>query len=472
MSVYDKHDLFDITTRDGDQTAVFRVSCDAIKVGGLRKVFNPSAYSAALSSLQLLPLTPYLHDVRFDQAGIQIFPQPKEYPGGVGMRTAEAVIAHNDRINAALAGASSDGRNQGVNTVGKHWMYPLSREQLRGWPVRTDKTAWHGIPLHDSMLSGIRLIQKTSNAHSGKDDSLIEPTHDDYSMTGIGVHPMCKVNGVLTPVLTLYESGDPLVWGGSVKSTVVRRTKLGDRGSVVMAAQGYLKSLGFDPGPVDGIHGKKTEAAWLAYEAAQVQGRTTEVKTTFRQARHYRFNRQTTQGICIHVAQVKETPHSAEALQNAAATHDRDASWHAAIDNDSIGESVRWQDVAYAAGPANDIALHFELAGYAEQTAEQWQDTYSRDALANLARYTARACREYSIPIRRIGPTELYDGVEGIFGHSDVTEACKIAKSRGVHKAPWWTIEKGWRTTTHGDPGKAFPWDAFIAAVRTAGANV
>lgn len=43
--------------------------------------------------------------------------------------------------------------------------------------------------------------------------------------------------------------------------------KYGTKSNYVVSLQHYLKNSGFDPGPVDGVYGPKTEAALKAYEA-------------------------------------------------------------------------------------------------------------------------------------------------------------------------------------------------------------
>src|SRR5262245_38633380 len=53
------------------------------------------------------------------------------------------------------------------------------------------------------------------------------------------------------------------------------------------------------------------------------------------------------------------------------------ASAHLCIDNKEIIQSVKDNDVAFAAPGANRDGIHLELAGRAAQTAEQWQDAYS-----------------------------------------------------------------------------------------------
>ena len=48
----------------------------------------------------------------------------------------------------------------------------------------------------------------------------------------------------------------------------------GSRGDDVLAYQKQMKAAGFDPGPLDGIFGKKTQAADTAYKAAMAKATT------------------------------------------------------------------------------------------------------------------------------------------------------------------------------------------------------
>lgn len=52
--------------------------------------------------------------------------------------------------------------------------------------------------------------------------------------------------------------------------------KIGYSGPIVMELQIRLKGAGFDPGPIDGVYGPKTEAAWKAYQAAGLPTTTEE----------------------------------------------------------------------------------------------------------------------------------------------------------------------------------------------------
>ena len=57
-------------------------------------------------------------------------------------------------------------------------------------------------------------------------------------------------------------------------------------------------------------------------------------------------------------------------------------------------------------------------------------------------------CREFGIPIRKIGPAEINAGVKGIVGHADITAA--FPADHGDHT----------------DPGASFPWSTFIGYVQ------
>lgn len=55
---------------------------------------------------------------------------------------------------------------------------------------------------------------------------------------------------------------------------MIKRTKRGDAKMDVAAWQRHLVAHGFDPGPIDGIHGRKTEAASVAYGEANDEADT------------------------------------------------------------------------------------------------------------------------------------------------------------------------------------------------------
>lgn len=152
--------------------------------------------------------------------------------------------------------------------------------------------------------------------------------------------------------------------------------------------------------------------------------------------------------IVIHVNVGPETPiTSAEQLVKYLASIT--GGYHHVHDDDS---SVRLVDdgrcVAGAkGGDCNDVAVHHCIIGRADQTAAQWDDAFSRAAIARCARDVAADCKTHGITVAHIVDAAIRDkGRSGICGHGDVSRA--------------WSVVGG-----HTDPGPAFPWDRFIALV-------
>ena len=73
-------------------------------------------------------------------------------------------------------------------------------------------------------------------------------------------------------------------------------------------------------------------------------------------------------------------------------------------------------------------------------------DAYSQAALARTAQLVAALCRRHSIPVRFLDAKALLRGERWITTHAEVTKAYKLS--------------------THTDPGKDFPRDAFLVMVR------
>jgi len=151
--------------------------------------------------------------------------------------------------------------------------------------------------------------------------------------------------------------------------------------------------------------------------------------------------------IVVHTAELAEKLTSAEALAAwAAGAAAPKASWHFAVDCDSIVQSVDVDDIAWHAPGANKHGIGVEHAGYARQSEEDWFDDYSRDMLLRSARLFAWLCNNYAVPVRFVDREGLKRGDQGITTHNEVSFA--------FHK------------TDHTDPGPHFPMDWFLEQIR------
>lgn len=121
------------------------------------------------------------------------------------------------------------------------------------------------------------------------------------------------------------------------------------------------------------------------------------------------------------------------------ATHRPDQiSAHFYNDEDSVIQGVRLSNIAYGCYPTgNGRSVQFELCGLSGKLTDA--------TLRRIAPIVRRVCDRYGIPIRKVSPTDLRQGVRGICGHADVTLA--------------------WGEGTHTDPGAGFPWTTFIGYV-------
>jgi N-acetyl-anhydromuramyl-L-alanine amidase AmpD len=125
------------------------------------------------------------------------------------------------------------------------------------------------------------------------------------------------------------------------------------------------------------------------------------------------------------------------------------ASAHFCVDADVMIQCVFLHDVAWAAPGANMDGIHIEHAGFAAQTAEQWNDDYSRKLLDRSSFLAASLCAKFRIPARWLSVEEVRDKkTSGICGHHDVSLA--FGKS------------------SHTDPGRSFPRERYIALVEDA----
>lgn len=155
--------------------------------------------------------------------------------------------------------------------------------------------------------------------------------------------------------------------------------------------------------------------------------------------------------IRVMVIHDMEAPEGATTAENIAhyfanESPDRKSSAHYCIDQDSVVQCVPDKDTAYAAPGCNSDGLHFEHAGYARQSLNEWLLPASQKMLVISAKLVAAKCRQYGVPPVKLTVAQLKAGQKGIVGHIDVTNA--------------------YHESTHTDPGPGFPWFAYIDMVR------
>ncbi len=163
-------------------------------------------------------------------------------------------------------------------------------------------------------------------------------------------------------------------------------------------------------------------------------------------ARHFhRGRRRPVQLIVLHSMEAPEKGTTAESVAAYFHTLDRLASAHLCIDNNSIVQTVHFDDTAFHCYNANANGIGLEHAGYARQSEAEWLDAYGRAMLELSAEASARLCKHYGIPVQRARFRSSRDPrvvAPGFCGHGDVP----------LHGDHW-------------DPGPHFPLDYYLSRV-------
>lgn len=149
--------------------------------------------------------------------------------------------------------------------------------------------------------------------------------------------------------------------------------------------------------------------------------------------------------IGIHTMEAPESGTTAESVAAYFKNPSLQASAHWCVDNNSRVRCVNDSDSAWTMPPVNGTSLNVEMAGYAGQTAVQWDDAYSDSTLDNVAVCVAEWCRKYRIPVRHLTKAQILNREKGIVGHVDINNA--------------------FHASDHWDPGPNFPWSRFLGLV-------
>lgn len=161
-------------------------------------------------------------------------------------------------------------------------------------------------------------------------------------------------------------------------------------------------------------------------------------------------NRTSVQLVVIHDTEGSAHGQSAEDGAAYDARRTDGTSTHYFHDSNSTVQCVLTADQAHTARTqGNRRGIHHELCAKASWSRSKWLDpSYGLPMLRRAAKQVARDCKKWGIPVRKLTPGQVADGVKGICGHADITKA--FPQDNG----------------THTDPGANFPWDTFIDLVR------
>lgn len=121
----------------------------------------------------------------------------------------------------------------------------------------------------------------------------------------------------------------------------------------------------------------------------------------FIQAEYYsRANRNEIKSIVIHIDKTIEL-----------------SSVHFYVDDLTIIQHVKEDDIAHHTSSLNDFSIGVELAGYMRQAENQWFDSYSTQMLKRSAKLIAYLCKKWNIPIKynKENGIIIYNNSEQIF---------------------------------------------------------
>lgn len=414
--------------------------------------------------------------------------------GTTSMSDTPAMALHSKEVSA-----KREGQIGLLCNIGKHWV--ITNRLLSKSPETAANYGWFDSGAPNRSASGLQLWQPLSTAHNDvhTDYSQVQPRlvskrmlvdGEPRSIFDVGRDPdLCGLvssEGIVKvwrqrsvpppgepqppPVDPLPPDAPPLEFGRLLRLTVpwttgedvrawqrfLRITPDSKFGPQTDSATRAFQASHRDPVTghalvIDGIVGPATVRAAnevLRERSENHDGYPGVLVDDYVQARNFTNTDRSAyiKHIVIHTAEIAEVLTAAEALAAwCAGPNAPQASWHYAVDPDSITQSVYDELIAWHAPGANRTGIGVELAGRARQTAEEWDDEFSRETLQRAARLVAHLCVKWNIPVEFVDREGLKAGAAGITTHNEVSLA--------------------FRKSDHTDPGPAFPMDAFLAQV-------
>lgn len=463
--------------------ATFMVSSDALRIGNDADAIRVNASAETTQWIAdlfgtVLP-TPHLCNLIWEQAHHVLSPS---------LQRPDAEMAHTHRMvrHSREVDDKLRGRCGLVANVGKHWVLTNAlrgrhptRAANYGW-FKPDGSVWQNVGLahsqhHVDYSQVVRLVQRevyvdglaVDIEYVGRSESLWGLVSNEgplsvWAQPGAGPKPAPRPS----PIGDIDSPAHrPNQW---------RELRIGMEGHDVGAWQRVLMDDGYDLSPYDDDEqfGRVTHNATLSWQGERGLPKTGVVDAATRAmigkepvvrppspteipfvaAKNFTpAGRSAVDLVVIHTMEAAEASTTAENVARwAAGPHAPRASWHYAIDDDSVVQCVKEEDVAWAAPSCNHNGIQLEHAGYARQTADQWADAFSTRMLERSAKLTAAICRRWNIPVRFIDAGGLLAGERGITTHYQVT----LGPGRG--------------RTDHTDPGPHFPMARYLELVEEA----
>lgn len=459
--------------RLGDAKDSVRVSMSAITAQAIADVFGA-----------FLPTT-HIADLVWKQAKVHLEPCLFGEPRSATSRMRD----YHEAVEKAVAG-----RKGLIENVGKHWVIT---NKLLSSPGRAANYGFFSASAPHVTPSGLKAWQPLGLAHNG--------AHADYSQVlrlvgeklivdgktmlfkDVATNPaLCGLvssEGILrtlrgSPIQEPAPAPPPVVTPATLKAIPVPLA-IGSSGEHVRVWQAFLR-VGTDGafGPVtagatelfrkrEGLPKGRTVDAMVIEAAIDLLESDDEaLSLPFVEARNYTKASRKMKDICwivLHTMEAAEKGTTAEACAEYFRTTTRQASAHYCIDNDSIVQCVRLNDIAWCAPGANRDGIHLEHAGYAKQSEIEWADAYSVAMLGKSGELVARLVKDCGIPVQFIDANQLKAArklqdagkpvppeLKGITTHHEVSQAFK--------------------KSTHYDPGRGFPMKAYLETVAGRGA--
>ena len=464
--------------------ATFFVLRDAIQIGVHGDSFRPNVTAIGHQRIAdmfgaMLP-TSKLVTLAWEQ-GFRFAPQTQI--ADAAMASTDRMLRHSREVDARI-----DGRPQLVAAnAGKHWVLANKLDGLVvqgaqgaanfGW-LRSGQSPWQP----ESYRHNIHHVDYSQVCWLIRCDAILDGRIVDVRAIGQNSETCDLIYGPTPLVFWKFDYDEPNVNEDPVPipppphhSQWRSPLMIGMQGDDVAEWQRQLMRDGYslEPWRDDGDFGTATHNATVSWQTerclnpdGKVGSKTrgmigtpptaiprpvdsdTKLVDAFKQARNYTpANRASVDLIVLHSMEAAEASTTAENVASwFAGTGAPKASAHYNVDSDSIVQSVLDKDIAWHAPGANHNGIGIEHAGYARQTAAEWDDAYSRRMLERSAKLCASLCEKFGIPVAFVDANGLRRGARGITTHHEVSKA--------------------FRKSDHYDPGASFPIERYLELIQ------